>query len=335
VHRAARRSRSRVLLLAGGLAVSAFFAYLAVRNVDFGEVGHALAESNYWWLVPAFVVLAACVAVRAWRWQVMFARRTRPPIRAVASAMLVGLFFNNVLPARAGEAARIVALNQRARTSRVEAAGTVVLERAYDVLCLLVLLFVLVPWLPRVTWLRPAAGLAIGVAAALAVAFVVLGRFGDRPLRAALRPLARLRFVGAGRAELAAGNLVQGLAALRDWRLAAAGLALTMLSWLLLGLSMWLAMLGFDLGLSPVAGLLVAIAVNVAMILPSSPAAVGVFEASTLVALNAYGVPKEQALGYALVLHALNFVPFIVVGFLVLHAHAAALRRTAAAGTAQ
>jgi uncharacterized membrane protein YbhN (UPF0104 family) len=95
---------------------------------------------------------------------------------------------------------------------------------------------------------------------------------------------------------------------------------------------MWLTMLGFDLGLSPVAGLLVAIAVNIAMILPASPAAVGVFEASALVALNAYGVPKEQALGYALVVHVLNFVPYIVVGFFVLHAHAVALRRAQAAG---
>jgi hypothetical protein len=48
-----------------------------------------------------------------------------------------------------------------------------------------------------------------------------------------------------------------------------------------------------------------------------------------LVALSVYGVPKEQALSYALVAHMLNFVPFVVVGALVLHAHGAALRRAA------
>lgn len=325
-----RRPRARTVLIWAGLAVSAAFAYLSVRGVRFGEVGHALAQSTYWWLVPAFALLVLCVAVRVLRWQLLFTRATRPPLRATASALLVGLFFNNVLPARAGEAARIVALNQRAGTSRAETAATVVVERAYDVLCLLVLLFCLVPWLPEVTWLRPAAILAIVVAVGLVVAIAVLARYGDRPFRALLRLLGRLPFVSGERADAAGAKLAEGLAGLRHVHLAGAALVLTTLSWVVLGLSAWVAMLGFDLHLSPVAGLLVVIAVNLAMILPSSPAAVGVFEASALVALNAYGIPKERALGYTLVLHVLNFLPFIVVGFVVLHGHAVAVRRRAA-----
>jgi glycosyltransferase 2 family protein len=79
-------------------------------------------------------------------------------------------------------------------------------------------------------------------------------------------------------------------------------------------------MLGFDLGLSPAAGLLVSVAVGVAMVLPASPAALGAFEAATVVALDAYGVPRSEALSYALVLHALNLVPFLVAGPLALRA---------------
>ena len=318
------------MLLWAGLFVSAGFTYLAIRGVDFALVRDALAASNYWWLVPALGTLALVVAVRALRWQLLFRRETRPSYPAAASALLVGIFFNNILPVRAGEAARIVVLNQQERTSRVEAVGTVVLERALDLLCLLLLLFTIAPWLPPVSWLRPAAVLAVALAVGLVVVAWALARWGDRPLRAALRPLARFRLVSEGRAERAGANLARGLAGLRDWRLLVTGLLLTTISWLCLGLSMWFVLRAFDLGLSPVAGLLIAIAVNIAMILPSSPAAVGVFEASVLVALSAYGVPKEEALSYALVAHAVNFVPFIVVGALVLHAHTAAVRRAAA-----
>ena len=49
------------------------------------------------------------------------------------------------------------------------------------------------------------------------------------------------------------------------------------------------------------------------MILPSSPAAVGVFEGATVVVLSAYGVPASAALSYAIVLHALNVVPLLAV----------------------
>jgi hypothetical protein len=55
-----------------------------------------------------------------------------------------------------------------------------------------------------------------------------------------------------------------------------------------------------------------------------------VFEAAVLVALDAYGVPKEEALSCAIVAHVLNFVPFVIAGPLVLHSHATSLRRVSA-----
>jgi len=58
------------------------------------------------------------------------------------------------------------------------------------------------------------------------------------------------------------------------------------------------------------------------LVLPSSPGAVGVFEAAALVGLKAYGIDKADALSFALVLHAVNFFPYVLAGAVVL-----ALRR--------
>jgi uncharacterized protein (TIRG00374 family) len=309
----------RNTLVLAGLVVSALFAYLAVRGVRLSEVGHALRESNYWWLVPALAALAVANVLRGYRWQFLFAAETRPPYRPVLNGLLIGQFFNNVLPARAGEAARIVYLNQAAATSRAETVGTVVAERAYDVLSVLLMLFVLLPWLPHVTWLRAAAILAVALLAAMVAVFVVLTLFHARPARAAARWLGRLLpFLPVERLEHAAENLVHGLAALRRPRLVLAALFWTTTSWVALGFAAWFVMRGFDLGLSPVAGMLVMVANALAAILPSSPAAVGVFEAAVLVGLNPYRVPKPEALSYALVLHALNFFPYIVAGLVII-----------------
>jgi glycosyltransferase 2 family protein len=301
-----------------GLVVSAAFAYLAVRNVRLDEVWDGLRTSDYWWLAPAFAMLVLTVYVKALRWRYLFPPESRPGAEPVLSAMLIGYFFNGVLPARAGEAARVLALKQRAGTSRAAGAATVVIERTYDVLCLLVLLFLALPWLPHVTWLRAAVVLAIVLAAGLAAAIIVLAVYGVRPLHFVLRPLQRLPFLSAERIDEVGENLGRGLAALRRPRLVLGALFWTTLGWLTLAVSMWLLMRGFHLGLSLVAGLLVVIATNLVQILPSTPAAVGAFEAATLVALHAYGVPDSRALSYALVLHLLNLVPFLIVGlFLV------------------
>jgi uncharacterized protein (TIRG00374 family) len=324
-----RGRAGRAALVVVGLACSAVFTYLAVRGVRLNEIWHALRHSDYWWVVPALAALAVGNLLRGFRWQYLFAAETRPPYRPVLAAMIIGQFFNNVLPARAGEAARIVYLNQQARTSRAETVGTVVAERAYDVLSVLLILFVILPWLPHVSWLRAAAILASALFTGMVVAFVVLKVFHARPARWLARRLAWLPFVPVERAERAAENLVHGLAALRRPRLVAAALTWTIASWIALGASAWFLMRGFNLGLSPIAAMLVTIAIALGMILPSSPAAVGVFEAAVLVGLNAYSVPKPEALGYALVLHAVNFFPYIVAGVVILAVRVRPVRLTA------
>ena len=312
---AGRRGRiSRATLSWAGFGVSALFAYLAVRHVDFQSVWQGLRASNYWWLLPAFAMLAGAVLLKTVRWRYLFTRETRPSTRAVVIALLIGYFFNSVLPARAGEAARVLALNRRAGTSRAEAGATVVLERGYDVLCLLLLLFVATPWLPSISWLHAAAVLGIIVATGLVAAILVLALWEIRPVHLALRPLHRLPFLASERIEHVGDRIGEGLAAARQPRLVLAALAWTTIGWLVLALSAWFVMRGFHLGLPFAAALLVVVATNVAQILPSSPAAVGVFEAATLVALRPYHVSDSRALSYALVLHALNFFPYIVAG---------------------
>jgi glycosyltransferase 2 family protein len=308
------------------LAVSAGFTYLALRGVRLGDVWRGLRESNYWWIVPSVALLLIALCLRALRWQYLFVAATRPPYRPVLDATILGQFFNNVLPARAGEAARVIALNQTAGTSRAETAATVVVERVYDLLVLLVVLFVLLPWLPHLTWLRAAVILATMLFVATAAVAVALARFGDKPFRALLRPLTRLPFVSHERTERAAAGLLRGAASIRDPRLAFVALVLTSASWVLLALSSWVLMLGFHLGLSPLAGALISIAIGLSLVIPSSPAAIGVFETAALVVLQAYGIVKSDALSYALVLHAVNFLPYVMLGAWVLHTHAQALR---------
>ena len=310
-----------------GFAVSAFFLFLAVRNVPPSEVWDALSQSDYWWAVPSIALLFLAQLVRALRWQWLFTPATRPPYGPAFEATLLGQCFNNILPARAGEIARILALHRTAGTSRAETTSTVVVERLFDVLVLLALLFVFAPWLPHVTWLHTAAILAVLLVVATVSAVVVLLRWGERPFLVLLRPLARLGLVSLERAEQAAASFVRGAASLRDPRLAAPALFLTVVSWIPIALGAWVLMIGFHLGLSPLAGLLVTIATGLSLVLPSSPGAVGVFEAAAVVGLKAYGIEKADALSFALVLHAVNFFPYVLAGLLVVHIEATRSRR--------
>jgi len=310
-----------------GVLLSGVFVWLAVRDVDFGLVGRALREASYWPVVPALVALAAGVGLRGLRWQALFAPETRPPAGAVVNAMLIGQLFNVLLPARAGEAIRIVALHRETGTSRAETLATAVAERVYDVFVLLALLLVAAPFLPEVSWLGKAA-VAAGVLAALIIAaVVVLLRWRELPVLWAARHLPRTRFVTVERIERAAHNLVVGLASFRRPAIAVRAFALTVASWLVLAVSGWLLLLGFDFGVGFGAALLVTVATALVLVVPAAPGAVGQFEAAAIVALSAYGVDRSRALSYGVVLHAVNLVPFLFAGYLALRRNAVAARR--------
>jgi glycosyltransferase 2 family protein len=302
----------------GTLVVSAAFGYLAVHGIRFSATWRALGACNYWWLVPSFGALAVSIELRVIRWQALFDPRRRPPLGSLTKVTILGLFFNSILPFRAGEIARIVALKGYAGTSRAETTATIVVERLFDVSSLIVLFFAVYPWLPHVSWLEPVAIVALASLAAV-IALVVFGRLAsDRRRSPGAGLLARIPSLREETIRRLTGNVVHGLATLRRPRQAFAALGWTFLSWFLLGLSFWFLMIGFDLGLPPLAGLLVVIAIGLAFIIPAAPAAVGVFEAAGLAVTSAYGVPRSQALAYVLVLHVMNFAPFVIAGLLIL-----------------
>jgi uncharacterized protein (TIRG00374 family) len=303
------------------LATTALMVFAATR-VQWADVWSGLESSNVWWTLPSLGLFAAATAVRTIRWRSVISAERRPPFSPIGRALLIGYFFNNVLPARAGEPARIIALNRESELSPAEIAATVVVERVLDVACLLLLFALALPWLPSLGWNMAAAWILAGAVIALLVLLVLLA-LGEEPLlRRVLSPFTRLPGLRDEHVIGVAQSLSRGLSTLRTFRSVAIAVGWTLLSWLLLAASSWVLMLGFDFGLSPFAGLVVIVAAGLASILPALPAGIGIFEAATVLALDAYSVSHSQALSYAVVFHAINVVPFLAVGAPLVWRHA-------------
>jgi uncharacterized protein (TIRG00374 family) len=318
------------LVVVAGLCLSLALVALALWGIDWRATWEGVRSSDYWYVLPTLGALALAIGVRIVRWWLLFAHATRPPLRAVGNALLIGYFFNDILPARAGEVARVVALHQQAGTSRVESLGTATAERMYDVLVLVVLVLIAAPFLPEVTWFTPVLIVGAAFALVLVVTVALLGLFGEAPIRLLLRPLHWLPRVSVEWTERASAHLIRGLASLRRPKVAAAGIVLTTLSWLLMAVSAWALLVGFHLPGGFGAALLVIVATHLIEILPSLPASLGTFEAATIVALSAYGVDHSRALSYALVLHMIYLVPLLAAGYSALHRHAIHLARPSA-----
>ena len=194
------------------------------------EVGDALGNAQYTWLVPALAALGAGVWLRSERWRHLFVPSERPGRAPVFWAMNIGYLFNNILPARAGEVARVLALSRETGLARTHGLVTIVVERIFDLASLAILLLALLFYLPSGHLARD---LVIASAVILVLCAVLVGVLALRPVRQrALRLLHRLPFLGSERALRTARSIALGLGSLRQARLALPVSALSMASWL-------------------------------------------------------------------------------------------------------
>src|SRR5262249_34797077 len=105
-----------------------------------------------------------------------------------------------------------------------------------------------------------------------------------------------------------------GVGVLRRPRRLVTCVGLTAATWGMAGLAGLALFPAFGLNAGTLAPWLLLVANSFAMVVPSSPGTVGVYEASVQASLVAFGMTASSALSFALVLHAVNFFPVIALG---------------------
>jgi hypothetical protein len=125
-----------------GLALGAFFLYLAFRNADAEEIWQAVRAVKPGWLLASLAVGLFSHFLRGVRWQMQLQASGYSPSKGnLFAAVMTGYMVNQALP-RAGEIARCSVLYKSDRVPLTKALGTVVIERVFDLLILVVLICV-------------------------------------------------------------------------------------------------------------------------------------------------------------------------------------------------
>jgi glycosyltransferase 2 family protein len=231
-----------------------------------------------------------------------------------AKALNIGLLFNSFLPSRAGEVPRTFALARSTGQSKLEIAGTIVVERLLDLFSVAVVGVVIWPWLPDEGWINALCvicALIVVGSVAVAVATWLLRRSA---VSLAERALRRLPFVSEERAAEFVASLARGVRAVREPRRLVLALSLSALVWVMTYLSIVTLYPAFDIPVSSASPWLIVVVTSLAMTVPSTAGGLGVYEAAVQSALVATGVASGLALSFALTLHAVNLVPIALTG---------------------
>jgi uncharacterized protein (TIRG00374 family) len=131
-----------------GVLISAVFLWLALRGLRLGEVAESISEANFWWLIPSVATYFVAVWVRTWRWDYMLRPLKHIPVRRLFPVVVIGYMGNNIYPFRAGEVLRSYVLRREEDIPMSASLATVVVERVFDGLVMLVFVFAALPLAP-------------------------------------------------------------------------------------------------------------------------------------------------------------------------------------------
>jgi len=312
------------------LAVGALCIAFALHKIDIAQTKTVLRTMP---LQAALLYALSIIPVhlfRAWRWKYLL----RPigvklPFGRLMTTSTVGFMAILALPFRLGEFVRPYYVVRQGQSRMSEVLGTVAVERIVDGLVIAILLFVTYlfafakgghaygPALAASAWLALLGfvGLTIFLACAL--------RWPDATIRLALR-LTFMQRISPKLADKLADKLralIQGFRALRNPRDMLPFLFQTALYWGANGLGMWLLARMMHLPI-PLSGAFAAMAfTGVLITLPNAPGLVGQFHIGVIWALSAY-LPESMVTSaggaYAIAVHGIQFVWYVVLGFVAL-----------------
>jgi hypothetical protein len=221
---------------------------------------------------------------------------------------------NIVLPVRLGELTRVYYVAERTEYSKSRLLGSLVLEKTIDVIALGMALFVLISAVTLPGWVLKPGRSFLFLAAALLIAVLTLVIWGGALLRWVTPLFYRLP---AGWGVRLAGMLdraLTGLDSMRDGKRQLMIWGFAGLSLLMSTTTNWVMLRALDIRLPVTAALFVLIVIQIGIAPPSSPGKIGVFHFLVVLALSAYGIAKETALAYSVLLYLVVLMPKVVIG---------------------
>jgi hypothetical protein len=318
------------------LALAVFMLAWFLRGADLRAVWLEIRNGQLGLLVAAVLVTGCTYFFRALRWQYLLRPLGHAPLIEAFKTTVIGFAVSTLLPARAGEVVRPYLLAKRAGFSFTSTFATIILERLLDLVTVLLLFgFYLVCYNP----VARAEHAAVFHALKSGGAFAAVGAIGGLSLMmlAAGHPerlaswAQKVERVLPTRVATAVAHVVRtfllGLAIVRQpRRLASAGL-LSLPLWLSIAGPIYLVSRAFHIDMSYTGAFLMMAILVVGVAVPTPGSVGGFHKAYQVGAVAFFGVANDRAVGAALVLHMISFLPVTIAGSIFLAQEGLSLSR--------
>jgi uncharacterized protein (TIRG00374 family) len=301
-----------------GLALTVGLLWWVFKDVRWADLWVDVRTANPFLMLLSVIVATLVFPLRAARWRpILDPIAPKLPYGPLWRATAIGFMANNLLPTgRAGEFVRPYMLSRETSVPFSAAFASLVVDRVFDAVTVLLLVAValLDPGRPTGLSVTMFATTTLAVVVVLAVGLYAIVFFPNWLLRIFDLVVPRIapRFAERGRTMLR--SFADGLSILRQPKRFAIVFVWAVVHWLVQPLAFWIAFRALGIDVPFTAAMLIQGLIVFAVAVPSTPGFFGLFEFAAQQGLGLYGVSESLALAWALTYHVLSLIPITAIG---------------------
>ncbi len=306
---------NKYLKLAVAIGISLAGLYFAFRGVEFDELLGAITRVNGYYIFASIFLMVFSVVLRALRWRLILEPLQNISFHPLFGATMIGYFGNSVLPFRLGELLRAYSLSRAKPINASEAFGTIVLERVLDMIGVLVVMVFFFILYPFPTWLK-LSGLIAGFGTGILILVLIGLALAQSEIKNKIFSWKIFQNPVGQKFRKVIENLVTGLVAIKSTKHLFAIIFYTIVMWVVYYACTYLVVLSINVPVDWIAVGVTLVATTLAITIPAAPGYIGTYHATAvLVMVELFGVQLADAQAFAVLVHAIGFVPFAIIGF--------------------
>jgi uncharacterized protein (TIRG00374 family) len=301
-------------------SIALLLLYFAFKGVDFDAMVTGFKNANYYWVFLSLIVGFASHVVRALRWQLLIEPiGYKPSLFNTLGAIITGYVANLVFP-RLGEITRCGTLRKTDKVPFESLLGTVIVERAFDVLMMfalvVVVFFIRIDFFGTFIWEQGVLPITSKVKSLLIESPIYIVAFVA--FLFILGFLLKRKVFGhkfSSRIASLFWGLIDGLKSVFTMKKRKEFLGYTLLIWMLYWLMTWLLIFSTQptSGLGPIDGFFLLVIGSFGMAAPVQ-GGIGAFHVITAMALGIYGLTWDEGLVFATISHGSQTLLVVVLG---------------------
>ena len=307
-----------------GTSISLFCFFIFFNKIDdLGKVIEIVTSVDFFIILFGFFIYFFSIYFRTLRWNSIFENKIKIKLTSLSRIVISGYMFNNLLPARLGELARIYHFNLVKRIDKSYLLGTILAERITDVIALFIFIGAGIFFVPKDLLINLSDELGVNInliylfliLTGLSIVFFVLMQFKTyRKIMTAFIP--KFNFINDKILSIV-DSFFKGLFNLEKNKIINI-IFLALIIWIIEFSMFFIVETQIELNLDNtfLAIVFFGVFANLSGIVPSTSGGWGPFELIGTIVLISFGADRESAAAFTIIVHLILWLPISIIGLI-------------------